>query len=69
VYWAAIWLECCQVTLLPVYEDLEDKVPWNILNTVTGGMGNVIKATLQKMLDNVSFPGPFRLLMIISYLF
>ena len=52
---AAVWLECClQVTLLPLYEDLEDKVTWNLLSSVTGGMGNVIKSVLQKMLDNVS---------------
>jgi len=46
------------VTLQPIYEDLDEKVAWNLLNSVTGGMGNIITATLQKMLENVSFPSP-----------
>jgi len=42
------------VFLKPVYDDIEDRVTWNTLSSVSVGIGNIVTATLQKMLDNVS---------------
>ena len=44
----------CQVALKPVYEELDQKTPYGLLQSISVGIGDVISDLLQKTLDNVS---------------
>ena len=44
---------CCQVALKPVYEELDQKVSYGLLESISVGLGDVISDLLQKTLDNV----------------
>jgi len=52
----AWWLaNCCQVALKPIYEELDQKVPYGLLQSISVGIGDVVSDLLQKTLDNVSY--------------
>jgi len=44
----------CQVALKPVFEELDQKVPYGLLQSISVGIGDVVSEILQKTLDNVS---------------
>ena len=43
-----------QMALKPVFEELNGKVPYGLLEAISVGMGDVVSDLLQKTLDNVS---------------
>lgn len=57
------------MTLEPIYQEIDNKVSFSLLNTITRGLGNVLTNTLQKMLDNVSSLSPHIVLAIVHQLF
>jgi len=42
------------MALQPIYEDLDQKVPYGLLQSISVGIGDVVSDLLQKTLDNVS---------------
>ena len=42
------------MALKPVYEELDNKVPYGLLQAISVGIGDVVSDLLQKTLDNVS---------------
>jgi len=54
--WHAIIIlsACCQVALKPVWEEMDNKASYGLLQAISVGIGDVISDLLQKTLDNVS---------------
>jgi len=43
------------MALQPVFEEVNQRVPYGLLEAISVGMGDVMGDLLQKTLDNVSF--------------
>ena len=46
--------DCCQMALQPIYEEVDQKVSYGLLQAISIGIGDVVSDMLQKTLDNVS---------------